>query len=309
MASERLGNERSDEVPVQETAPESHNYRSASIEEARKLEAGMSHYRAYVGDPNAYDLTGATQFALMVGLGLREDHTLLDIGCGSLCGGRLFIPYLLPGRYYGIEPQAWLVEDGIHFEVGEELRRVKRPAFRYVDDFSLTAFNVLFDFMLAQSVLTHVSQTQLDRCLSQVKLALMPEGLFAASFFCNGDETYSGHDWIYPGFASYPVKFVVKRARQHGLTAYPLIWTNGYDHYWMVFAHDTHAEQVSWLGDLSREQRMLRILELTKELNDMRCKYLKAKEQVKDANLKLSKLGDASRRLMTRAGPRIWLRQ
>ena len=294
MASERPGNERPNEVPAREVAaaPENNDYRSASIEEARKLEPGKRHYRAYVGSPDAYDVTAATQFALMVALGLREHHTLLDIGCGSLCGGRLFIPYLLPGCYYGIEPQAWLVEDGIHFEVSEELQRLKRPTFRYVDDFSLTAFNVLFDFMLAQSVLTHVSQMQLDRCLSEAKLALKPGGLLAASFFSNGHDTYSGHDWTYPGFAAYPVKFVVERARQHALTGYPLIWTNRYDHYWMVFAHDTHAERVSWLGNLTGEQRMLRILELTKELNDVRHKYANTKEKLKAANVELSHLRD-----------------
>ncbi|MGC1678244.1 MAG: class I SAM-dependent methyltransferase, partial [Candidatus Binataceae bacterium] len=237
------------------------------------------------------------QFALMVALGLREDHTLLDIGCGSLCGGRLFIPYLLPGGYFGIEPQAWLVEDGFKLEVGEELRRLKRPVFRYVDDFSLTAFDVLFDFMLAQSVLTHVSQAQLDRCLSQAKLALKPEGLFAASFFSNGRDTYSGDDWIYPGFAPYPVKSVVERARRHGLTGYPLIWRNGYDHYWMVFAHEAHAGRVSWLGELSGEQRMLRILELAKELDDLRVKYAKTKGKLKEADLELSKLRGDKRHL------------
>jgi SAM-dependent methyltransferase len=272
------------------TTPENKDYRSASIEEARKLEAGTHHYRSYVGSPKAYDVTAGTQFALMVALGLREDHRLLDIGCGSLCGGRLFIPYLLPGCYYGIEPEAWLVEDGIQFEVGEELRRLKRPTFRYVEDFSLTGFNVAFDFMLAQSVLTHVSQTQLDRCLSEVKLALKPEGLLAASFFSNGQDTYSDDDWTYPGFASYPMKFVIERARQHGLIGYPLIWTNTYDHYWMVFAHDAHAERISWLADVSGEQRMLRVLELTKALNDVRLKYAKTKEKLKEANLELSRL-------------------
>ncbi len=291
MASELPDNKRLDELPAQkQAAAPDQDHRSATIEEARKLEAGTRHYRAYVGSPKAYDVTAATQFALMVALGLRENHTLLDIGCGSLCGGRLFIPYLLPGCYYGIEPQAWLVEDGIHFEVGEELRRLKRPTFRYVDDFSLTAFKVRFDFMLAQSVLTHVSQTQLDRCLSEAKLALKPEGLFAASFFSNGQDTYNGDDWTYPGFASYPVKFVIEKARQHGLTGYPLIWTNNYDHYWMIFAHQTHADQVSWLGDVSGEQRMLRILELTKALNDLRLKYAKTKEKLKEADLELSNL-------------------
>lgn len=51
---------------------------------------------------------------------------------------------------------------------------------------------VLFDFMLAQSVLTHVSQRQLDGCLSEARLALKPEGLLAASFSYNGQDTYSG---------------------------------------------------------------------------------------------------------------------
>ena len=85
---------------------------------------------------------------------------------------------------------------------------------------------------------------------------------------------------------------MIERARQHGLTGYPLIWTNSYDHYWMVFAHDAHAERVSWLADISGEQRMLRILELTKELNDVRSKYAKTKEKLAEANLELSKRRD-----------------
>lgn len=261
---------------------------SGSVQQTREDEPATRPYRAFVGSPKSYDVTAATQFALMIALGLREHHTLLDIGCGSLCGGRLFIPYLLAGRYYGIEPQAWLVEDGIHFEVSEELRRLKQPSFRYQDDFSLTGFDVLFDFMLAQSVLTHVSQTQLDHCLSEAKLALQPEGMFAASFFANGDEIYIGQDWVYPGFASYPFKFVVERARQHGLTAYPLVWANVYGHYWIVFAHAAYAERISWLGDFGGEQRMLRVLELTRELNDVRMKYAKIKEKLAEANLELS---------------------
>jgi SAM-dependent methyltransferase len=57
---------------------------------------------------------GATQFRLLTTLGLREHHSLLDFGCGSLRAGRLLIPYLLPGRYYGLEPNRCLIEDGIN---------------------------------------------------------------------------------------------------------------------------------------------------------------------------------------------------
>jgi hypothetical protein len=272
------------------TARENKDHLSGKDEQAREAEPAAPAHRTYVGVLKSYDVIAATQFALMIALGLREHHALLDIGCGSLCGGRLFIPYLLPGRYYGIEPQAWLVEDGIRFEVSEELRRLKQPSFRYQDDFSLSGFDVLFDFMLAQSVLTHVSQTQLDRCLSQAKLALKPEGMFAASFFAEGEEIYSGADWLYPGFASYSFKFVIERARQHGLIAYPLVWANVYGHYWVVFAHDAHAERISWLADFGSEQRMLRVLELTKELNDVRLNYAKTKEKLAEAEQELANL-------------------
>lgn len=277
-------------VPSAATLAECERSRSATIEEARKFDPGAHHYRAYVGSPKQYDVTGATQFSLMVALGLRERHTLLDIGCGSLCGGRLFIPYLLPDRYYGIEPQSWLIEDGIRYEVTVEMQRLKRPRFRIADDFPVTEFNALFDFMVAQSVLTHVSQTQLDRCLSQVKLGLSPEGLFAASFFYNGSETCGGHEWIYPDFASYAPKFVVDMASTHGLKAHPLIWNSNYGHYWMVFTHISNEEQVSWLADVNGEQRMLRILELKKALSDAAEKYARTKEQLVEAQAELSAL-------------------
>ena len=70
-------------------------------------------YRAYVGPADKYDLISGNQFNLLLTLGLRDTHYLLDIGCGSLAGGRLFIPFLLPGRYYGIEPNQWLIQEGI----------------------------------------------------------------------------------------------------------------------------------------------------------------------------------------------------
>ena len=42
------------------------------IEHSKQLRAGSEHYRAYVGPPKQYDFMGATQFALLFLLGLRE---------------------------------------------------------------------------------------------------------------------------------------------------------------------------------------------------------------------------------------------
>src|SRR5947199_9194661 len=91
------------------------------------LKPGDPHYRAYVGPPEDYDLIAAMTFNLLTTLGLRQQHSLLDIGCGSLRIGRLLIPYLNRGKYFGVEPNEWLVEEGIKRELGEALLQVKRP--------------------------------------------------------------------------------------------------------------------------------------------------------------------------------------
>ena len=93
------------------------------------LSAGEHHYRAYVGPPERYDIIAAMTFNLLTTIGLRQHHKLLDIGCGSLRVGRLLIPYLNIGKYYGLEPNKWLVEQGIKSETGHDLIAIKKPKF------------------------------------------------------------------------------------------------------------------------------------------------------------------------------------
>ena len=79
----------------------------------KHLDAGAATSSRLGWRAENYDLSSALQFSLLTSLGLRENHTLLDIGCGSLRGGRLALMYLLPEHYYGIEPEQWLIEEGI----------------------------------------------------------------------------------------------------------------------------------------------------------------------------------------------------
>jgi hypothetical protein len=95
--------------------------RALGVEATLALAGGSRHFRAYVGPPGQFDFMGATQFRLLTTLGLREHHSLLDFGCGSLRAVRLLIPYLLPGRYYGLEPNRWLIEDGINTQLVDRL--------------------------------------------------------------------------------------------------------------------------------------------------------------------------------------------
>jgi hypothetical protein len=93
--------------------------RRSKSEDASRMHAGDRHYRAWVGPPKEYDLIAASyQVSLLRAAGLRETHKLCDVRCGSLRGGRMLIPYLLPGNYYGIEPDKKILDAGIKNEVG-----------------------------------------------------------------------------------------------------------------------------------------------------------------------------------------------
>ena len=187
------------------------------------LHAGAHHYRAFVGGADAWDFTSAVQFNILTSLGLREEHYLLDIGCGSLRTGRLLIPYLLPGRYFGIEPERWLLEEGIKNECGEDLIKIKAPVFSNDNNFTCTQFGRKFDFILAYSIFTHAPQAQIRRCISQVKECMKPNSVFVATFF-KGDNNYAGEEWVYPGFVAYTLERMTQMVNEFGLKCHPTDW-------------------------------------------------------------------------------------
>lgn len=69
----------------------------ASMQDGRPI--GGEGPRGYVG--GLWHELGELQFRFLVDQGLRPEHVLLDIACGSLRGGVRFVPYLNPGNYLG----------------------------------------------------------------------------------------------------------------------------------------------------------------------------------------------------------------
>ena len=173
-------------------------------------------HRSAVGPPDKYDIIGAQQFCVCISHGLREHHAFCDIGCGSLRGGRLFITYLLPGKYYGIEPNARLVNDGIDLELGGNVIGCKHPQFLFSDDFYLQKFEQRFDFILAQSIFSHAYPEQIDTCLWQVAHTLVPDGKFLGTYF-QGAPNYTGNTWASSPCATYTKDWMVTHAHDHGL--------------------------------------------------------------------------------------------
>ena len=201
-----------------------------------ELKPGDSDYRAYVGEVQNYDRLAALQFGLVTLLGLREQHRLLDVGCGSLRGGRLFIPYLKTQRYYGLEPNQWLVQQGIESEIGEDLIELKQPVFAYKGDFDLGVFGETFDCILAQSIFSHAGKTQIDLCLQSVRRVLMPSGLLVATFVERADDLYEDH-WVYPGLNQFSWRTIRNLCEANGLVCRKVDWPHPLQT-WFVAAHE-----------------------------------------------------------------------
>ncbi len=148
-------------------------------------------FRGSVG--GRWDEIGELQFEFLRGQGLRPDHRLLDVGCGSLRGGLRFVPYLEAGQYYGIDQSQRLLDAGLQ-QLEEADLQDKRPTLARIEDFGLERLGKRFDYALAQSVFTHLPMNLISRCLVNVDRVLLPGGVFFATFF----ENWNGKRYVGP---------------------------------------------------------------------------------------------------------------
>jgi cyclopropane fatty-acyl-phospholipid synthase-like methyltransferase len=198
------------------------------------LSPGDLHYRAYVGPPEDYDLIAAMSFGLLTSLGLRQQHKVLDIGCGSLRVGRLLIPYLNAKGYFGIEPNKWLVEEGIAKEVGETQIRLKEAQFLIADSPQSWIGQHSFDFAIAQSIFSHTGQKLLEQWLRDTRVLLNSSGALVATFVIGECDT-AEKGWVYPNCVGYTPETMASCAQRNGFNFRILDWRHPRQT-WALFA-------------------------------------------------------------------------
>src|SRR5688572_27285461 len=137
---------------------------------------------------------GNLQFEFLKSQGLTPKHTLLDIGCGTLRAGRLIIPYLDRGHYTGFDVSKQAIE------TAEELCRregllVHEPRLLHVPDGRLN-FSFLvdrFDYLLAQSVFTHLRETHIKECFANIHKVITARSKFFFTIYESEKNQTLGH--------------------------------------------------------------------------------------------------------------------
>lgn len=138
-------------------------------------------HREYVG--GRWDEIGKLQFDFLCAQGLRPEHVVLDVACGSLRAGVYVIPYLEPNHYWGLEKEQTLVTAGLEQELDSAIRTTKNPRFLVNSDFDVTGMSQAADFIWIHSLLTHLPLEVIQHCLSQIKCAATANTICFATFF------------------------------------------------------------------------------------------------------------------------------
>lgn len=135
------------------------------------------------GPPEEFERVGRLQLEVLIHEGLTFDSKVLDVGCGALRGGYWLIHFLDRGCYFGIEPYEEMLEVGLRHILEPGVRAAKEPRFDENRDFDFTVFGTRFDFVLARSIWTHASMSEVERTLDAFRAVAAPGGAMLTSYF------------------------------------------------------------------------------------------------------------------------------
>ena len=127
-----------------------------------------------------WDEIGGLQFRFLVERGLQPRHRLLDVGCGTLRGGRHFIRYLDAGNYTGTDLSERAIAHAKQLVESEGLSD-KRPTLLVSETGALTFTEFpdqTFDRLLAQSVFTHLGPEHIEECFAHVGQVMGDDAVF-----------------------------------------------------------------------------------------------------------------------------------
>jgi SAM-dependent methyltransferase len=168
-----------------------------------------------------WGIHGPLQLGFLKKQGMKPEHYMLDIGCGSLRGGVQFIKYLQPGHYHGIDHDPEMLRVAREIVIPRYGLEDQKPHLRIVKDFEVEGRirQAGYNFMLAQSVFTHLNPGEIEKCLRVMKPYLrVLDGTLFATFNLSPNPGTIRCNVPYPIMTSYPKKWFFEVCEEIGLT-------------------------------------------------------------------------------------------
>ena len=134
-----------------------------------------------------WDDFGGWQLDALRSIGLRPEHRLLDVGCGAMRLGLAAVDYLDDGNYFGVDAFAPYI--AVARRLAEATGVKKRFTLQVDSAFAFERFQTQFDYGMAQSVFTHLSEDECGRCVASLKRVMRPGSQFLFTYLIGAPVT------------------------------------------------------------------------------------------------------------------------
>lgn len=184
-----------------------HFFKRQKLKKLYRTKSFIEAYREHTDirvedDPHAavggmWEEIGKMQLSFLKSKGLEPQHTLLDLGCGTLRAGRHFGPYLNAENYTGVDVSPKAIEFSRNL-VEEEGLSEKQPTLilNAAGDLKFDNIDGKFDYMIAQSVFTHLPESLIFECFDNLHKVL--KGTFYFTIFSGEREQLREKTFQYP---------------------------------------------------------------------------------------------------------------
>lgn len=163
---------------------------------------------------------GKAQIEFLRRVGLHPNDDLLDIGCGDLRGGRYMIGYQNNGSYTGMDISEEAIATAREHVYSWNVDR-SRISLSVNNDLQFNEFDAgSFDWVFANSVLTHLPEPAIRECFTNLGRILRDEGIATLSYqHSDTAEVDHTNSAIKSNVYRYPFERLSSWAAEYGLLA------------------------------------------------------------------------------------------
>jgi SAM-dependent methyltransferase len=137
----------------------------------------------FLGGPaRDFERVGRLCVDVLLREGLSPSSRVLDFGAGALRVGYWLMRLLDPGCYFAIEPNREMLKVGLERIVEPDVLARAGASFDHNDRFDFSVFGESFDFVLARSIWTHASKSQMAVMLASFARSAAPGGVLLATY-------------------------------------------------------------------------------------------------------------------------------